>query len=167
MASIDDYAVPVNRILDFPSKSDPNPEDFFEKTKKTINFRWLVLREYLVPEEVSTCSEKLSTQFVHFRGVFFHPPPLSYQKPRYHSANFGNFGEMGSSRPSNVFKGPFSAKHQEIGSNQRHLQTILLFLVSVLSEKSENLYQTFLEPVELEKEGFSFRNERLVIKKQI
>ena len=33
MASIDDYTVPVNRILDFPSKSDPNPEDLFAKTK--------------------------------------------------------------------------------------------------------------------------------------
>ena len=51
-------------------------------------------------------------------------------------------------------KGPFSAKHQEIGSNQRHLQTILLYLTSVLSEKSENLYKTFLEPVEPEKQGF-------------
>ena len=40
------------------------------------------------------------------------------------------------------------------GSNQRHLQTILLYLASVLSEKSENLYKTFLEPVELEKQGF-------------
>ena len=39
-------------------------------SQNPINFRWLVLREYLIPEEVSTCFEKLSTQFVHFRGVF-------------------------------------------------------------------------------------------------
>ena len=58
---------------------------FSDKNQKAPNFRWLVLREYLVPEEVSTCFEKLSIQFVHFRRVFSHPPPLSYQKPCYHS----------------------------------------------------------------------------------
>ena len=46
------------------------------------------------------------------------------------------------------------------GSNQRHLQTILLYLVSVLSEKSENLYKTFLEPVEPEKQGFRSNRDR-------
>ena len=53
------------------------------------------------------------------------------------------------------------------GSNQRHLQTILLYLTSVLSEKSENLYKTFLEPVEPEKQGFRTNRDRKVDETQL
>ena len=72
-------------------------------------FRWTVLHRYLLDLNNFGCSEKLWSQFVHFRGRWLENLPLWYQKP---SMKLDEFHKNPSAPPYLCFTGPFEISAQ-------------------------------------------------------
>ena len=63
-----------------------------------------------------------------------------------------------------AIKGPFSHKHQDIGSLRNHQNSKPFFCDYELISFNENLYITFLEPEKFKKHGYKFVRQREVRK---
>ena len=64
--------------------------------------------------------------------------PIRTSDPSYHDA----------CEKTDLFKGPFSDKHHDMGSNPLHLSIVLEIMIQNFMKKVENVYSPLFEPQE-------------------